>query len=239
MGGPVNRHVVTALRAAGLDAVGLSGVDGGLLTARPAPGGLGHVGEIAAVRVALLESFLLAGLTPVIAPMAPDASGAEGPPLNVNADDAAAAIAGALGAAELLLVSDVPGVEVDGTVSPALEAGDVETLIELGVAANGMAAKRLAEELVGRSFADRAFFCNSGAEANEAAFKFARKWSGKSEIVAFSGSFHGRLFATLAATDRPDYRKPFEPLVPGIRIVAREDWADVDHAVSASRTAAV
>jgi predicted acetylornithine/succinylornithine family transaminase len=99
--------------------------------------------------------------------------------------------------------------------------------------------ERLAAELVARSFADRAFFCNSGAEANEAAFKFARKWSGKSEIVAFSGSFHGRLFATLAATDRPDYRKPFEPLVPGIRIVPREEWAAVDHAVSASRTAAV
>jgi len=101
------------------------------------------------------------------------------------------------------------------------------------------AGERLAEELVTRSFADRAFFCNSGAEANEAAFKFARKWSGKSEIVAFSGSFHGRLFATLAATDRPDYRKPFEPLVPGIRIVPREEWAAVDHAISASRTAAV
>jgi predicted acetylornithine/succinylornithine family transaminase len=99
--------------------------------------------------------------------------------------------------------------------------------------------ERLAAELVARSFADRAFFCNSGAEANEAAFKFARKWSGKSEIVAFSGSFHGRLFATLAATDRPDYRKPFEPLVPGIRIVPREEWAAVDHAISASRTAAV
>ena len=101
------------------------------------------------------------------------------------------------------------------------------------------AGERLAEELITRSFADRAFFCNSGAEANEAAFKFARKWSGKSEIVAFSGSFHGRLFATLAATDRPDYRKPFEPLVPGIRIVPREEWAAVDHAISASRTAAV
>ncbi|HYK83216.1 MAG TPA: acetylornithine/succinylornithine family transaminase [Gemmatimonadales bacterium] len=99
--------------------------------------------------------------------------------------------------------------------------------------------ERLAEELVARSFADRVFFCNSGAEANEAAFKFARKWSGKAEIVAFTGSFHGRLFASLAATDRPDYRKPFEPLVPGVRIVAREDWAAVDHAISASRTAAV
>jgi acetylornithine/N-succinyldiaminopimelate aminotransferase len=99
--------------------------------------------------------------------------------------------------------------------------------------------ERLAQELVARSFAERVFFCNSGAEANEAAFKFARKWSGKTEIVAFTGSFHGRLFASLAATDRPDYRKPFEPLVPGVRIVAREDWAAVDHAVSASRTAAV
>ncbi|HYT05921.1 MAG TPA: acetylornithine/succinylornithine family transaminase [Gemmatimonadales bacterium] len=99
--------------------------------------------------------------------------------------------------------------------------------------------ERLAQELVARSFADRAFFCNSGAEANEAAFKFARKWSGKTEIVAFTGSFHGRLFASLAATDRPDYRKPFEPLVPGVRIVPREDWAAVDHAVSASRTAAL
>ena len=141
MAGPVNREVMTALRAAGLDAVELSGGDGGLLAAQPAPGGLGHVGEIAGVRVALLESFLLAGLTPVIAPMAPDVSGAGGLPLNVNADDAAAAIAAALGAAELLLVSDVPGVEVDGAVRPALEAGDVETLIELGVAADGMAAK--------------------------------------------------------------------------------------------------
>jgi acetylglutamate kinase len=141
MGGPVNRQVVTALRAAGLDAVGLSGVDGGLLTARPVPGELGHVGEIAEVRVALLESFLLAGLTPVIAPMAPDASGVEGPPLNVNADDAAAAVAGALRAAELLLVSDVPGVEVDGAIRPVLESGDVETLIELGMATDGMAAK--------------------------------------------------------------------------------------------------
>jgi len=83
------------------------------------------------------------------------------------------------------------------------------------------------------------FFCNSGAEANEAAFKFARKWSGKPEIVAFTGAFHGRLFATLAATDRPDFKKAFEPLVPGVRIVPREDWAAVDHAISASRTAAV
>ena len=145
MAGPVNRRVVAALRAAGLDAVGLSGVDGGLLTARPGPAELGHVGEIAEVRVALLESFLLAGLTPVIAPMAPGGGAggddADGLPFNVNADDAAAAIAGALQAAELLLVSDVPGVQVDGALRPTLEIGEIEILIELGVAADGMAAK--------------------------------------------------------------------------------------------------
>ncbi|HYL21153.1 MAG TPA: acetylornithine/succinylornithine family transaminase [Gemmatimonadales bacterium] len=124
-------------------------------------------------------------------------------------------------------------------IRTAIERGLATGLIHVSNLYRTEAGERLAEELVTRSFADRAFFCNSGAEANEAAFKFARKWSGKSEIVAFSGSFHGRLFATLAATDRPDYRKPFEPLVPGIRIVPREEWAAVDHAISASRTAAV
>src|ERR1700693_5352521 len=70
LAGPVNRQVVSALRAAGLDAVGLSGVDGGLLAARRAAGDLGAVGEITAVRAELLQSLLLAGLTPVLAPIA-------------------------------------------------------------------------------------------------------------------------------------------------------------------------
>ena len=139
LAGPVNRLVVAALRQARLDALGLSGVDGGLLVARPAEGGLGHVGEIAAVRASLLESLLLAGLTPVIAPMAPGPAG--GLPLNVNADEAAAAVAAALHAAELLYVSDVAGVAVDGVVQPALEVGDVEPLIELGAVTGGMAVK--------------------------------------------------------------------------------------------------
>ena len=143
LGGPVNRRVVAALRTAGLDAVGLSGVDGGLLTAQPAGRAevLGHVGEIVGVRAALLESFVLAGLTPVIAPMAPDAGDGSATPLNVNADEAAAAIAGALRAAELLFVSDVPGVQVDGLVEPVLDGGDVASLIEIGAASEGMAVK--------------------------------------------------------------------------------------------------
>ena len=99
--------------------------------------------------------------------------------------------------------------------------------------------ERLAEELVARSFADQVFFCNSGAEANEAAFKFARKWSKKTEIVAFSGGFHGRLFASLAATDRPDYRQPFEPLLAGVHIVPLGDRAAAERAITPERTAAV
>ena len=98
--------------------------------------------------------------------------------------------------------------------------------------------ERLAAELVSRAFGGQAFFCNSGAEANEGAFKFARKWSGKTEIVAFTGSFHGRLFASLAATDRPDYRRPFEPLLAGVQIVPLGDRAAAARAVT-DRTAAV
>jgi predicted acetylornithine/succinylornithine family transaminase len=96
--------------------------------------------------------------------------------------------------------------------------------------------ERLAAELT-KGFGGQAFFCNSGAEANEGAFKFARKWSGKTDIVAFSGSFHGRLFASLAATDRPDYRRPFEPLLANVQIVP----LDRDAAARAitERTAAV
>ncbi|MGH7568216.1 MAG: aspartate aminotransferase family protein [Gemmatimonadales bacterium] len=120
-------------------------------------------------------------------------------------------------------------------VTRALETG----LVHVSNLYRTEPGEHLAAELVRASFADKVFFCNSGAEANEAAFKFARKWSGKTEIVAFTGSFHGRLFASLAATDRPDYRKPFEPLVPGIHILPLGDWAAADRLISTARTAAV
>jgi predicted acetylornithine/succinylornithine family transaminase len=101
--------------------------------------------------------------------------------------------------------------------------------------------ERLAAELAGRAFPSggQVFFCNSGAEANEGAFKFARKWSGKTDIVAFTGSFHGRLFASLAATDRPDYRRPFEPLLAGVQIIPLGDEEATARAITRERTAAV
>jgi acetylornithine/N-succinyldiaminopimelate aminotransferase len=88
--------------------------------------------------------------------------------------------------------------------------------------------RELAEAFVARSFASSVFFCNSGAEANEGAFKFVRRWgrevggADKHEIIALRGGFHGRLFATLAATDRPQYRAPFRPLAGGIAIAERD-----------------
>lgn len=88
--------------------------------------------------------------------------------------------------------------------------------------------EQLAERLAQLSFADRVFFCNSGVEANEGAFKFARRWArtvgspAKHEIVGVRGSFHGRLFASLAATDRPAYRAPFRPLAGGVSIAERD-----------------
>lgn len=121
----------------------------------------------------------------------------------------------------------------------AIERGLASGLIHVSNLYRTEPGERLAEELVHRSFADQVFFCNSGAEANEAAFKFARKWSGRPGIVAFTGAFHGRLFASLAATDRPDYRRPFEPLVPGIEIVPLDDRGAVERAVADERTGAV
>ena len=102
---------------------------------------------------------------------------------------------------------------------------------------------RLAAAYVENSFASKMFFCNSGAEANEAAFKFARRRArqysdAKTDIVAIRGSFHGRLFASLAATDRPGYRLPFRPLAGGVSIVER-DIEDIANAISEDTTAAL
>jgi len=120
-------------------------------------------------------------------------------------------------------------------VTRALDAG----LIHVSNLFRTEPGEALAAELTGRSFAEQAFFCNSGAEANEGAFKFARKWSKKTGIVAFSHSFHGRLFASLAATDHPEYQKPFLPLTPGVRILPLEDRAAAQVGITAEETAAV
>ena len=144
---------------------------------------------------------------------------------------------------------------VSGIAVNALGYGDagiraaIESVLSSGVihASNlyhTAPARALANELAERSFASKVFFCNSGAEANEGAFKFARRWAlahggpGKHEIIALRGSFHGRLFASLAATDRPTYRAPFRPLAGGVGIVER-DLSALDIALNAETVAAL
>jgi predicted acetylornithine/succinylornithine family transaminase len=102
---------------------------------------------------------------------------------------------------------------------------------------------RLAKWLVERSCADRAFFCNSGAEANEAAIKLARRWGRRDgrdryDIIVAHQSFHGRTMGTLAATMQPKYQQPFAPLVPGFTAVPFNDL-DAIPAATSGRTVAV
>jgi acetylornithine/N-succinyldiaminopimelate aminotransferase len=102
----------------------------------------------------------------------------------------------------------------------------------------------LAKLLIEHSFADRVFFSNSGAEANEAALKLARKYarerisSDRFEFVATRNSFHGRTFATVAATGQEKYHHGFEPLVPGFKHVAYNDLRAIERAID-NRTAGV
>lgn len=102
---------------------------------------------------------------------------------------------------------------------------------------------RLAERLCAASFAEAAYFCNSGAEANEAAMKLARKWHrdqgrDRFEIIAFEGAFHGRTLFTVSATGTPAYWKGFEPMVPGIHHARFNDLESVK-ALLSERTAAI
>ncbi|MEA5514325.1 aspartate aminotransferase family protein [Nodularia sp. UHCC 0506] len=96
----------------------------------------------------------------------------------------------------------------------------------------------LAQWLVEHSCADRVFFCNSGAEANEAAIKLARKYAhtvldiDKPIILTANASFHGRTLATITATGQPKYQKHFQPLVPGFEYVPYNDINAIEAAIS-------
>jgi predicted acetylornithine/succinylornithine family transaminase len=102
----------------------------------------------------------------------------------------------------------------------------------------------LAKLLVEHSFADRVFFCNSGAEANEAALKVVRKYAkerlatDRYEVIATHNSFHGRTLATVSATGQPKYHHGFEPLMPGFKHVAYNDLRAMERAMD-SHTAAI
>jgi predicted acetylornithine/succinylornithine family transaminase len=142
---------------------------------------------------------------------------------------------------------------VSGIAVNALGYGDEGLKAAMHAAAEGLihtsnlyrttAGEELAQLLIEGSFANKVFFCNSGAEANEGAFKFARRWArergaAKHEIVSLRGAFHGRLFGTLAVTDRPGYRQPFRPLAGGFSISER-DIDDLSLVLKSDTTAAL
>ncbi|MBB3034087.1 acetylglutamate kinase [Alteriqipengyuania lutimaris] len=156
LSGAINKQIVAAIQAAGGRALGVSGKDAGLVTARKvsretraadyesdsaieALVDLGFVGEPAAIDTTVIEMATASGLIPVIAPIG---SGEAGETFNINADTMAGAIAGALGAARLLLLTDVAGVlGGDGQLVPELDADSIAKLRAAGVIKGGMIPK--------------------------------------------------------------------------------------------------
>lgn len=114
----------------------------------------------------------------------------------------------------------------------------VKTLVHVSNLYCTVPQVQLAGTLVTNSFADKVFFCNSGAEANEAAIKLARKYSqdhfgpDRYEILSLTGSFHGRTLAALSATGQTRFHKGFEPLVQGFRYVTAGDLPVMEKAIT-------
>lgn len=121
--------------------------------------------------------------------------------------------------------------------------GQAEKLWHASNVVHSLPQVELAERICAHSFAERVFFCNSGAEANEAALKLARRWQrsqgrDRFEILAFERSFHGRTLFTVSATGQPKYWEGFEPMVPGIVHARFNDLDSVREKISA-QTAAI
>ena len=152
LSGAINKEIVSWIAKAGGRAMGISGKDGNMVTARKVrrtrkdPGSLieqvidlGFVGEPDKIDVSVIETISAAGMIPVIAPIAP---GADGETYNVNADTMAGAIAAALGAARLFLLTDVHGVlDKQGNLLTDLRPADIEHLHKDGTISGGMIPK--------------------------------------------------------------------------------------------------
>lgn len=137
LSGAINKALAAALTKAGVASVGLSGRDGGLIRARLQPG-LGCVGVPVKVRAQAIFALWGAGFVPVVSPVS---SGPSGEAANVNADEAALALATALSAQSLIYLSDVDGVRVDTGVVDELDGEQARSLLRKGVIAGGMALK--------------------------------------------------------------------------------------------------
>ena len=142
LSGSANKRLVAALVSIGVPAVGVSGEDAGMIIAQPVDADkFGRMGTVTSIRPELIETLLSAGYLPVISPVACDETVAAGAAMNVNGDDAAAAIAGALGA-DLVMVADVEGVlDASGAAVESLDPAMMHDMIASGEVAGGMRAK--------------------------------------------------------------------------------------------------
>lgn len=140
LAGLANKRLVAALRARGADAVGLSVLDGGIVRAQrhARTEVLGEVGEVVSVEPSLLAQLLASGRLPVLASLGDDGAGGL---LNLNADDVAAALAAALTAADLVLLSDTPGLKLGGEVVRDVRAHELPALLEHPEVLGGMRPK--------------------------------------------------------------------------------------------------
>jgi acetylglutamate kinase len=142
LSGQANKSIVVALLSAGVQSIGISGVDGGLLRCvkkQHPTVDLGFVGQIVEVKPAIIRMLVAQGITPVISPIS---LGLEGQIYNVNADEAAAAVAAALQVTMLNLISNVPGVlDHNNKTIPQLTPVETELLIQGGIIRDGMLPK--------------------------------------------------------------------------------------------------
>jgi acetylglutamate kinase len=145
LAGLVNKEIVAGINSLGGSAVGISGVDGGLIQGKIKDEELGYIGTVVGVNLAPLEALLESGYIPVIAPVSlhsADKPGKAPMVLNINADAVAGEIAAAIGAERLIILTDVVGVcDQSGSLLPRLSPDEAEALLASGVASGGMIPK--------------------------------------------------------------------------------------------------
>lgn len=144
LAGQINKTIVRKIQQSGAKALGLSGVDGGLIHAEPVSNAeeVGFVGDVTDVNAEVIEGVIAMGYMPVIAPIGLDAGGQR---YNINADTAAGAVASHLGVEQMIVVTDVPGImrTVDGekVVLPSVKVAEIEDMIATGEIYGGMIPK--------------------------------------------------------------------------------------------------
>ena len=184
LGGLANARLVASLRAGGLDAAGLSAADGGLIAAAPHPEAarLGHVGIACGANPRLLELLLAAGVTPVVSSIGAHS----GALLNLNGDEVAGALAAALRARALIVLSDVAGVMLEGRLVPRLHGDELATVLAREDVRDGMIPKL---QSAGRALAGGAASVIIGA------------WRGPDSLAALLA---GHAAATVILPSRPE-----------------------------------